>query len=662
MSAQRRYLATLCLMSGLALALAGQFCFAQRRQYPWDGAVLYGLAIALFLTAVRQVSPPQQPAKPRWSGVTGWVRRHPWRALGVAASVSATVAVGRAAAGEPSSAQGYALLVVWGLGVLAYLAAMTEHQDLWAWLSGLPARLQAGRWEAVAVLGLFVVAALARLTALDRIPYILTGDEASMGREAVAVLQGRLANPFVTGWFSHPTLFFYLQAVALRWLGDPVIGLRALPALAGALTVPAVYLLAREMFGRRVAFAASAFLAAYHLAVHYSRLGLNNAVDPLLAALGFYLLLVGLRTRCRWRVALAGVVLGLDQYFYMGSRVIPVVLIAWVAWLAWREPGFWRTHRGLLLVLGGGFLVAGWPLFVFFARHPADFMARANQLGILQSGWLAQEAMLTQRSAASLLWEQFLRAALAFHYYHDVSVFYRPGTALLGAVSAVAFTLGLAYSMAHLGERRHAVLVFWFWGVVVFGGMLLTSPPASHRLLLAAVPVSVFVALGLDRVAEVAARVRRWRPVAATIAVGLVVLGLGAANLRFYFAVYTPARSFADLNTEVAYAMGRYLQRLGPGYRYYFCGPPRMYAGFPSIGYLAPDVEGVDVMEPLAGSLAPVASDKRPVFVFLPERLGELDAVSLTYPAGELQEFRRPDGTLLFAVYQPSEMADGWEP
>lgn len=657
MSPQRRRLAILCLMLSLALAAAGQYYFAQRRDYMWDGVFLYALASLLFLIAAGWADP--QPAvagwaKPMWREACAWARSHPWRAgMACAGPLASLVVAGRAA--QPlTPAGGYTLLGVWAAGVAAYALATVDLGAAWAWARGLPARLRAHRWEAVLVVLLLVAAALARLVRLDSIPHILGGDEASMGREALEVLRGRLTNPFATGWFSHPTLYFYLLAAALRWPGGQVFGLRFVPAVAGALTVPALYLLARELYGRRVAFAAAAFLACYPYAIHFSRLALNNAVDPLLAVLAFWLFSVGLRAE-RWRTAcfaLSGVLLGLGLYFYMGGRAMPIVLGGLVLVLAWREPGFWRTHRGPLLVLVGGLLVASWPLLAFFARHPQDFLARMSQLGIIQSGWLAKAASELQRSPLSLLWQQFLKSALAFHFFPDPSPFYQPGKPLLDAAAAVPFTFGLAQATVRFRERRHALPVLWFWAIILLGGALLENPPSAQRLVLTVVPVSLFIGVGLARIVGVLERALSWQAVSGRILLGMAVAVLCAIGLEFYFGPYTRAAVYPGPNTEVGHAMGLYLQRLGPEYRYYFYGPPRMFAGFPNVRYLAPDVEGVDVLPPPAEPPA-VKSDRPLVYIFLPERLGELEAVRAAHPNGRRIDFLQPSGELLFVSYEP---------
>lgn len=654
-----RRLASVCLISALLLAVVGQYYFDKQRAYMHDAALFYGVASVLFVAAVRLagIAPMREGAEgvAWWARPAAWVRRHPWRAVLAAVSVCLVLWVASRATRPLSSGEGYTLLAVWAIGVVACLAAAVDPREAWAWLRSLPARVSANVWEAGLVALLLAVSAATRLSSLDHIPYILGGDECSMGYEALEVLRGRLTNPFATGWFSHPTFFFYVQAAALRIARDPIVGLRIVPALAGTLTVPALYLLAREFFSRRVAALAAAYLALYHYAIQYSRLGLNNMVDPFLTVLTFYFLARGLRRQRAAYFALAGVGLGLGQYFYMGSRVVPIMLVAFLGWLVVREPGFWRRHRWHLAVMVGAALITAWPLLLFFARHPQDFMARTTQLGIFQSGWLPREAELLKRSQASLVWEQFLKATLAFHYYPDRSIFYLPGRPLLDLASAVVFTFGLIYGMVHARERRYALFVFWFWAVIIFGGALLENPPSSQRMVLSMVPVSLFVALGISLITEVAERAFAWRRTSAPIVAALAVAFLGAYSVRFYFGPYNESRPYPGLNTEVGHEMGLYLRSLGPEYRYYFFGAPRMFAGFPNVRYLAPDVGGEDVAKPLTGAPTFVKPEKRPVFIFLPERSGELQQVRLSFPAGKVREFRQqPSGSLLFVAYEPS--------
>ncbi len=575
-----------------------------------------------------------------------------WRWLLAAAALGVSFGVGQRATAWLSPAQGYTLLAAWGLAILYYMLALIDIHELGRGVGSLRALVRDHQQELALVLAITLLAGVARFIHLDRIPHILGGDEASMGREAVAILEGRLTNPFVTGWLSHPTLFFYLQALALRLQPDQTVGLRVVPALAGTLTVPALYLFTRELFDRRVALVAAFYLACYHYAIHFSRLGLNNILDPLLATLAFTLLLVGFRTR---RVALfgaVGVLIGLSQYAYMGARLIPIVLGVYLLGRLITERRFWPTYRGHLLIMAGGFLVTAFPLLLFWLHNQERFMARVNVTGILQTGWLASEAVKLGRSPLSLLGQQFLRAALAFNHYPDTSPFYEPGVPLLGTVSGAAFAVGF---LVHMGRprKRSILLIILYWGVVIFGGMLLTGPPYAARLVLGMLPACIFMAWTLCRAADTAQVRLRIKPVWAHLVMGLVAVALGAYSLYFYFGPYTEAKIYPGLNTEVGHEMGLYLQDMGPDVRLYFFGAPRMFADFPNTRYLAPDVPGEDIIEPLSGPLPFVETDRRPVFILLPERIDELEWVRALYPMGHLREFPRHSGGLLFIAYEP---------
>ncbi len=115
-------------------------------------------------------------------------------------------------------------------------------------------------------------------------------------------------------------------------------------------------------------------------------------------------------------------------------------------------------------------------------------------------------------------------------------------------------------------------------------------------------------------------------------------------------------RVYGSFNAVVATALSVYEHdRLGPDWRVYFFGAPRMYYDFSTISYLAPQVEGADVRQPLVAPPGPtlVSSDKRAAFVFLPERRRELDLVRQTFPQGQLEAVPSPlGGAPLFIVFR----------
>jgi len=102
------------------------------------------------------------------------------------------------------------------------------------------------------------------------------------------VLRGELRNMFVTGWLGHPTLYYFAESVFLWVFGIGPLGARLLPAFIGVLTIPVFYLLARELFDRKLALIAAAILSAYAFHIHFSRIGLNNVLDLLLVSAAVY--------------------------------------------------------------------------------------------------------------------------------------------------------------------------------------------------------------------------------------------------------------------------------------------------------------------------------------------------------------------------------------
>jgi len=179
----------------------------------------------------------------------------------------------------------------------------------------------------------------------------------------------RLLEPMPTA-ASFPFIFSYFQAQAVEIFGRNFLGMRAASALIGTLTIPALYLLARYLFDRTTALMAALLLAAFPPHIHFSRLGLNNIADPLFGTLALGFLARAFHTGRRMDYTLAGIALGLTQYFYEGGRLLYPGLV--VGWLLMGFV-FWRPRpslRGSLLLLLAFVLVA---MPVYYTLQGTDF-------------------------------------------------------------------------------------------------------------------------------------------------------------------------------------------------------------------------------------------------------------------------------------------------
>jgi 4-amino-4-deoxy-L-arabinose transferase-like glycosyltransferase len=659
--------------AALGLAVLGQIYFYHRREYLWDGVVFYAVAAFCFLLAWRLSRPRERPVAPRASTPWyAWLNVRPAAVvlgLGILFACLATLLSQNRTLSQAS----YDVVLLWGLGLAAVaLAAL--------WPQAWPPRLPRGwkmRWrevrretwlELATVAALTCLAAVLRIAALDSVPYTLGGDEAWQGLLARQVLTGQLRNPFYMGYMSMPTLFYWPVSWSLWLIGDDLTGLRLPAALVGTITVPVLYLFARDLWGRRTALLSALFLATYDYHIHYSRLGANNAWDALFVLLALWALDRGLRAEQESAVAgepgsrsqrgaygwfiWAGLAMGLSVYFYTGARLLPWLVAIYLGFV-WLQR---RSHLGaviphlLLLVLA--FLVVAGPMLGFALAHPNEWNARINQVGIVQSGWLAREPGLTGKSTIQILAEQFLHAAGAFHVFADRTVWYGANRPLLGFLAGIFAVLGMVWALAHWRDRRYFLVLLWFWSVIVTGGMLTESPPSSMRLVIAIPAVALLVAFGLEQSVRLICTSFSLDRMRENAALGVLISILAVSSIHFYFVEFTPERRYGSENGETATMMGYYLRDLGEGNQVYFFGAPRIYWNYGPMSFLAPNMPGRDVLQPLTAPPDFVDTGLQSIFVFLPERSGDLTWVQQAFPNGHLREFYGREGRLRFLAYQ----------
>jgi hypothetical protein len=105
-------------------------------------------------------------------------------------------------------------------------------------------------------------------------------------------------------------------------------------------------------------------------------------------------------------------------------------------------------------------------------------------------------------------------------------------------------------------------------------------------------------------------------------------------------------------NTETATTIARFLQGQDETEQtVYFFGLPRMgYYSLSTIPYLAPGMDGIDVVEPLTAPPAWPAA-RGSIFIFLPERSAELALVEQSFPGGQAGVATRPNGDIDFTFY-----------
>lgn len=650
---------------GAALAMLAQLDFHRGLTFTWAG-LCYALAGMLLFSlamggpAPSDAPPPEAPPAPAPPALAPAIFSSPWRLTLLFGVVIGTIGLLQALRAQPPMPSYQWALPAW-LGLIAVYAVAVLPTP-WR-LPGLDPRRLA-RPLPLAALAIFLAALALRAWDLAGYPATLSGDEGRFGVEAMKVLRGEINHPFTTGWLSVPTMTFFFNAPTVALLGNTMEGLRLPWAIMGALNVLAVFWLATRLQGPAVGIVTAALLAVYHYHIHYARLGLNNIADPFFTTLTLLLLYRAYDRRSVVDWLLCGATLGIGQYFYFGARFIVIVAVATLGLLIIRDGRrFWPAHgRGLLVGLGAA-LVASGPIIQFAILHPDMYNARVNQTGIIQSGWLVNEVVVRNQPMWQILLDQFQRAILAYNAYPDRTIWYAITQPLFGVLMGAGLLLGIGYVALRLFDPRLSPMLFWWGAGLILGGMLTESPPSSQRLITTAVPAVFLVAVALVRGTTLlgsAMLPQPWsRPIRA-IVMAAVVAAFAFFSLRLYFIEYSPQRIYGSLNGVVSTSVGYYArEQLGPEWRIYFLGPPRMSFGFGSNLYLAPEVDGrdVDVSPNGAEGLRATETDKHVAYVVLPERAGDLALISELYPGHTVETIPSPidDGPLYYVYRVPRD-------
>lgn len=390
------------------------------------------------------------------------------------------------------------------------------------------------------LIAVVLLAAFFRLYRIDRLPPAPGFDQAAYALEAFEILDG--ARPvFFETRHGREVMFSYLVALVYPMIGDPALAVYLTAAVAGILTVLAVYLAAREMLADEGgplaeygALIATLFMALSYWHLNWSRLGMRVILVPLFCALTTWLLWRGLRTGRRWAFAGAGVFLGLGMYTYPAFRAFPLVVVLAFGAFTWSRRSVRKQdllHLALVVVVA---LAVFAPLGIHFVRHPASLTR------VVKAVIVTDEARGWQDNARALL-EHAIKVprSLLIGASDDPRATLQ-GRPAMSPFVALVFVAGALVSLLRFRRPLYPVLLGWL-AVMSVPAAMATDGATTKRALGAAPAAAILVAVGCLAVWEAA---RKWsarhRP-KWTKGLSAALALLGAAGF-----VYTGARTYRD--------------------------------------------------------------------------------------------------------------------
>ena len=576
-------LATLLLVSGVLVALAAQGLVGQRASGT-TVLLAYAAAGILFLGGVLNGA-ERAGGLLTWRGplaagrgATARPRARPLRPPLFIGAIALGALTYLASGGNRFTALN---VTSWTLSLVLGIAACWEGDPSrpalraraaagWARLRAAPPKGVSLRlsWTRAGLILVLLLGVALLFWRIDQVPAEMTSDHAEKLLDVRDVLDGqhRIFFPRNTG---REAMQFYLIAAMTPLAGISYLTMKLGTAGVAALTLPFTFLLARVLFGSRLALLATAVLSTTRWLWEVARVGLRFPFPPAFGAAIFFLLMKAIRDRRRNDFLFLGLAVGLAQHSYTALRFAPLAVLACLgialAVDVWRREPLGQLHRLVVdgLLVGVIALLAAMPLVRYAVDEPQIFLLRGA----------TRIATDTLDGPPPNLPGVFLgnvrNAVLMFNWKGDaVWVNAIPGEPFLDPVSGALFVLGVIYAVYRLVRYRELPYLYLF--VLMFVGLLpsllsLAYPgenPSTVRMGMAIQVTVLFVAVPLMLL--VRALVAAFGGVAGVVVggVALAVLMVPAARLNIdqYFRIYARQHTQSSQHSrEVARAVNGFL-------------------------------------------------------------------------------------------------------
>ncbi len=373
-----------------------------------------------------------------------------------------------------------------------------------SWLADPNLRLSFSGWELLVLAG-FGLSVYFRFYLLDTVPPEMVSDHAEKLLDVVDVLNGKYSI-FFSRNTGREAMQFYMAAATYKWLGTGIshLTLKIGTAMAGILTLPFIYLLGKEVGGKRVALAAMVLAGIAYWPNVISRVGLRFPLYPLFVAPAFYYLAKGIRTRNRNDFLLCGLVVGMGLHGYSPARVIPIAIAVGVGlYLLFKDSREQRREMITLLVVTGLVaLIVLMPLVRIAVNRPDEVIYRmATRYGSTERE-LADPAI---QIFFSNVWNGLKMFTWDNGEVWVNSIPHRPA---LDWVTGALFSLGVVIALTRFARYRRWIDLFILVSIPILqlpSTLSLAFPaenPATNRAAGAIVPVFILAGLAFAAIPD----------------------------------------------------------------------------------------------------------------------------------------------------------------
>ena len=463
-------------------------------------------------------------------------------------------------------------VTVWALAVLAFIGALwirTPGSQNWlAQIAGFFKRdtwtITISRWT-ILLLAVTALAFFFRFTQTETVPAEPFSDHAEKLYDVYDVSQGdtRIFFPRNTGREAIQ-MYWTLWVANIFGTGLSYLSLKLGTAILGFLTLPFIYLLGKEIGGKRVALFAFMLAGIAYWPNVISRIGLRFPLYPLFVAPTLLFLLRGLRTRNRNDFLLSGLFLGLGLHGYSPVRIVPFVVIAAfiLYWIHSQSKGARRELPVWLAMLAITSLFVFLPLLRFWIDNPEAFGFRAfSRLSTI-------EQLLP--GPAPVIFASNVGKALLMYNLDDGEIWVNsiPHRPALDVVTGALFLFGFVLVLIRYFRKRHWQDLFLLVSIPLLqlpSTLSLAFPgenPALNRAGAASIPAFLLAALALDGLVT-SLKGRGMRNVVAWGLTGILLAASASQNYTLVFDTFANSFRLGSWNTS---DMGRVIREFEQTY------------------------------------------------------------------------------------------------
>ena len=433
-----------------------------------------------------------------------------------------------------------------------------------SWLADPKLKLSLSSWDLLVLAG-FGLSVFFRFYLLDTVPPEMVSDHAEKLLDVVDVVNGKYSIFFGLRNTGREAMQFYMAAATYKWLGTDIsfLTLKIGTALAGVLTLPFIYLLGKEVGGKRVGLAAMILAGIAYWPNVISRVGLRFPLYPLFVAPAFYFLARGIRTRNQNDFLFCGLAVGMGLHGYSPARVIPIAIAVGVGlYLLHKDShGQRRITITLLVVTGFVALVLLMPLLRIAVDPPLEVLYGVTFRMANRFGSAGHEL---PKPALQIFFSNVWNSLIMFTWDNGRvwvnSIPYRPA---LDWVTGALFSLGTVIVLTRYVRFRRWIDLFILVSIPILqlpSTLSLAFPtenPAANRSAGAIVPVFILAGMAFAAIPDwIETHWKGRRTVGISLVfTGLLLLIAARLNFRLVFGEYQDIYRHEAKNTSEAGAV-----------------------------------------------------------------------------------------------------------